>query len=134
MCPCPSRRQVLLASGGGVTLAGLAACSAQPEVEEPTAGETLVALADVPVGGSLVVTTADGVELVVAQPTEGEVVAFSAICTHQGCSVRVREELLHCPCHGSEFEQFTGEVVSGPADEPLPEVAVQVQEGNVVTA
>ncbi|WP_163544693.1 ubiquinol-cytochrome c reductase iron-sulfur subunit [Occultella kanbiaonis] len=134
MRPCPSRRQVLLASGGGVTMVGLAACGAQPEAEEPAAGETLVALADVPVGGSLVVTTADGVELVVAQPTEGEVVAFSAICTHQGCSVRVREELLYCPCHGSEFEQLTGEVVSGPADEPLPEVAVQVQEGNVVSA
>ncbi|TDE89653.1 Rieske (2Fe-2S) protein [Occultella glacieicola] len=134
MCPCPSRRQVLLASGGGVTLAGLAACTGAPEVEEPTAGETLVALADVPVGGSLVLTTDDGVELVVAQPTDGEVVAFSAICTHQGCSVRVREDVLYCPCHGSEFEQLTGAVVSGPADQPLPEVAVQIREGNVVTA
>ncbi len=131
-------RRAVLAAGASVVGAGLlVACSpggqgAGGAVATP--GGPLVALADVPVGGAVGVTTADGAKIVVAQPEAGQVVAFSAICTHRGCTVAPDGDRLACPCHGSVFEAFTGAVVSGPATEPLPEVAVRVEGDGVVGA
>jgi Rieske Fe-S protein len=79
-------------------------------------------------------TDANGKPIVVAQPTAGKVVAFSAICTHRGCTVAVAGVQLHCPCHGSRYDALTGAVINGPAPRPLPAVAVEVSGNNVVPA
>jgi cytochrome b6-f complex iron-sulfur subunit len=148
-----SRRAVLVGVGAAATLAACAA-GGEDEVDpttEPAAptgdgGTTaggggvtadaaaLVALADVPVGGAVAVTTPEGDEILVAQPSEGEVVAFSAVCTHQGCIIAPDADVLRCPCHGSQFDLRTGEVLGGPADEPLPAVAVEVRGADVVAS
>ncbi|NYD29939.1 Rieske (2Fe-2S) protein [Nocardioides kongjuensis] len=92
----------------------------------------LVAAADVPVGGG-VVLKAD--ELVVTQPVAGEFKAFTALCTHQGCLVgSVTDGSIHCPCHDSLFSATDGSVESGPASAPLAAVAVTVVEGQVARA
>lgn len=55
----------------------------------------------------------------------GEMVAYSAVCTHQGCTVGYdpRRRLLACPCHGSTFDPARGaRVLSGPATRPLEEL------------
>lgn len=92
-------------------------------------GSGLVAAADVPVGGGVVL---NGEELVVTQPAAGEFKAFSAICTHQGCLVgSVSDGTIHCPCHDSAFSAEDGSVESGPAGSPLSEVAVTVVDGQV---
>lgn len=96
-----------------------------------TPGGPLVALADVPVGGAVAVTTAGGQKVVVAQPEAGTVVAFSALCTHKGCEVTPDGDRLDCPCHGSAFDAFTGAALTGPAEEPLPAFPVTV-EGDAV--
>ncbi len=52
----------------------------------------------------------------------GETVAYSAVCTHQGCTVGYdpQRQLLVCPCHGSTFDPARGaKVLSGPATRPL---------------
>ena len=51
--------------------------------------------------------------------------AMSSICTHLGCQVRKTRFGFRCPCHGSAFD-FNGQVVTGPANEPLPEYNLEV--------
>ncbi|HET9518940.1 MAG TPA: Rieske (2Fe-2S) protein [Actinoplanes sp.] len=89
-------------------------------------GTALAKVADVPVGGAVKATAADGRPVIVAQPTRGELVAFSAICTHQGCTVAPAGKILACPCHGSTYDLGTGENTGGPAPRPLAEIAVTV--------
>ena len=65
----------------------------------------------------------------------GEFVAYSAVCTHQGCDVAYKDGNLACPCHGSIFDPADGAaVVTGPAQRPLPEIPVKVEGGEVVKA
>jgi len=45
--------------------------------------------------------------------------AFSARCTHLGCTVRRTAEGFSCPCHGARFDPF-GRVLVGPARRDLP--------------
>ena len=95
-------------------------------------GRRLVPLADVPVGGGVVLT---GESLVVTRPAPDDVHAFSAVCTHQGCTVdTVADGTIDCPCHGSRFDAATGAVRHGPAARPLAPVPVAVRSGEVVTA
>jgi len=56
--------------------------------------------------------------------------AFADTCTHQGCSLAegtLEGTTVICPCHGSEFNVATGEVVRGPAREPVESYAVQLE-------
>lgn len=147
-----SRRTVLSAGAGvPVTALLLAACgddattddagpgtsgtapgSGTPPTEEPSG--SLAAVADIPVGGALVVENGPGGKpVVLARPREGEVVAFSAICTHKGCTVKADGSALACPCHGSTFD-LTGANTGGPAPSPLPTVEVTVADGQVLPA
>ena len=71
--------------------------------------------------------------IIVAQPAAGQAIAFSAICTHMGCTVAPNGGELDCPCHGSRYNALTGQVIQGPAPQALPKIAVSVQNGEVVT-
>lgn len=95
------------------------------------AADAVIALAKVPVGGSVAATVA-GAPVIVAQPTKGKVVCFSAFCTHQGAVVNTDGKVISCPRHGSLFNAFTGAVEGGPATKPLPAVNVKVSGTNVV--
>lgn len=152
----PSRRSVL--EGGAVAVvagvAGYVAYGLRPPGDSPrasgypgggaaaesggsagpggTGGRGVLApLADVPVGGGVVVSSA---AVVLTRDAAGHVHGFSAVCTHQGCLVSsVQDGRIGCGCHGSEFDATTGAVVQGPATAPLPPVAVAV-EGDAVVA
>ena len=92
----------------------------------------IAAVADVPVGGGIVLAAQD---LVVTQPVAGTFKGFSATCTHQGCKVNeVAGGTINCPCHGSKFAVANGAPTAGPASRPLPEKAVAVQGSSVVLA
>ncbi len=83
--------------------------------------------------GSALVAGPENAPVALAR-TGTTVVAFSAVCTHQGCTVNARGAQLICPCHASKFDPLTGAVQGGPAPSPLPAVAVQVVEGIVYGA
>lgn len=151
----PTRRVVLRA--GAVSAAGaalLAACGGDDTstASEPPAtdggesssgapgatdttestGGALVAAADVPVGGGVIL---EDRKVVVTQPTEGEFKAFTAVCTHQACTVAsVKDDRISCPCHGSAFSGTDGKVLNGPATRPLREIVVAVEGDQVVEA
>lgn len=141
-----TRRQVIAA--GVVVAAGtaVAACSSggsgmtgEP-AESPTADPTpdagaapsgaLAAIADIPVGGGVVVSDPP---LVITQPTEGTILGFTAICPHQGCLVaEVMDNEILCPCHQSLFSATDGAVIAGPAQEGLAPASVQIDGDYVV--
>ncbi len=60
-----------------------------------------------------------------------DITAFSGYCTHNGCALADQHGELHCPCHGSGFDEKTGEVLRGPASEHLPTVSVIVKNGEI---
>jgi Rieske Fe-S protein len=101
------------------------------------AGEVLVATADVPVGGGVILTDLD---VAVTQPSEGEFLGFDARCTHQGTTIgEPRDGIMTCPLHGSQFG-VDGENLVGPnggaagTTGDLVEIPVEVQGDNVVRA
>jgi len=94
-------------------------------------GSALAPLTDIPENGGKIF---DEQEIVVTRGSGNTVRGFSAVCTHQGCLVSaVTNGQITCPCHGSAFDATTGAVVRGPAQTPLPAVAVNVVNGSVVT-
>lgn len=55
-------------------------------------------------------------------------VAYSAICTHLGCTVleELRGGAIFCPCHAGVFDPSRGAiVVSGPPPRPLPQLPIR---------
>ncbi|MDQ2904788.1 MAG: DoxX family membrane protein [Chloroflexota bacterium] len=61
--------------------------------------------------------------------SNGQFVAYDAVCTHAGCPVDYDSSSQHllCPCHGAEFDPArAAAVVAGPTDQPLPKVAIHV--------
>ena len=81
-------------------------------------GSVLATVGDVPVGGGVVLADRD---VVVTQPVPGTFQAFSATCTHQGCTVsEVANGTINCPCHGSRFAVADGSVTAGPATTRCP--------------
>lgn len=124
-------RRAVLCGGAVAGAAALAGCGGGGE--KPAGdlkGKEIAKAADIPVGGGKVY---GGDKVVVTQPSKGAFKAFTAVCTHQGCTVGgVSNGLIKCDCHGSAFEIADGSVRRGPADRPLKEYPVQVKGGGIV--
>jgi len=60
------------------------------------------------------------------------VVAYSGVCTHQGCPVTMwssSSKVFFCSCHGSTYDPKDGaEVTGGPAPRPLPSLALAMKD------
>lgn len=78
-----------------------------------------------------------------AEPTkldatiDGEVVVYSAICTHLGCQVNHQDSdgSLLCPCHSGNYDPKHGcKVIGGPPPRPLAQLPVKLDKGNIVVA
>jgi len=89
--------------------------------------------ADDPPDGELRRVEAGGRAVCVAR-LDGEWIAFDDTCTHEECSLAGGEldgNVVVCPCHGSEFDVRTGDVLTPPALEPLPIYEARVDDGTL---
>ncbi|WP_129298950.1 Rieske (2Fe-2S) protein [Streptomyces lydicus] len=110
------------ASGGGDGSAGGDAAGGG-------GGTILAKTSEIPKGGGKIFK-AD--KVVVTQPQDGDIKAFSAICTHAGCVVgEVSGGTINCMCHGSKFDITDGSVKKGPATKGLAPAKVNVKGGSV---
>lgn len=82
-------------------------------------------LAEIPPGEASIITR-NGEKLAVYREASGEYKILSALCTHMACMVHWNnaEESWDCPCHGSRFNT-SGEVIEGPAFNPLPKKIIE---------
>ncbi|MFE8950243.1 Rieske (2Fe-2S) protein [Streptomyces sp. NPDC007856] len=119
-------RRTVLATGAAAVVAPVAACGGGATT---SVGEELASTSDIPEGGGKIFKDK---KVVVTQPKKGDFKAFSAICTHLGCTVStVANGTINCPCHGSKFHIGDGSVAHGPAKRPLPKESIKV-EGNSI--
>ena len=94
-----------------------------------------VAASEVPEGQAVVVEVG-GEEVVLAQPTAGTYVAYSAVCPHAGGIVQAASGTeVRCPLHGSVFDAGDGgAVLQGPATTGLPALTVTSEGDQLVVS
>lgn len=96
-------------------------------------GELDIAAVDLPEDSALAAFTVSGARIAIAH-VGGAFYAFGDTCTHLGCSLAEGDlggTIVTCPCHGSQFDVTTGDVVRGPAREPVRSYAARL-EGDAV--
>jgi thiosulfate dehydrogenase [quinone] large subunit len=81
--------------------------------------------------GALYNDPADGSADILIRGADGSLAAFSAVCTHAGCTVGYRGGEIVCPCHGGVFSATTGAVESGPPPQGLAKRTVLEQNGEI---
>jgi Rieske Fe-S protein len=122
-------------AGGQPTQAGSAttpAASSGSGAATTSGAPVLAQTSQVPVGGGTILTSQ---KIVITQPKAGSFEAFTAVCTHLGCTVgSVSGGTINCPCHGSKFSITDGSVVNGPATAPLSSISIKVQGTSITPA
>ena len=84
---------------------------------------------DIKVGATHTFISKAGTPAVLLRTKTG-VFAYSAVCTHQGCTVTFNSasKKLQCGCHGAVFDPFDGaKVVTGPTNQPLAKIKVATE-------
>lgn len=124
------------ATSAASTTAPASSATAATTAAAATNGTIITNLSALPAGTGQSFKTPDTNEPFLIIRGEGNTVnAFSAICTHQGCTVAFNQSAnsIICPCHGAEYNPATGAVTQGPATRALPTVKVSVDaSGNVI--
>ncbi len=133
-------RKSFLRLGGAAGLAAAGApllTSCGKDLPKVKSGKAIVAEKKLKPNSAVVFADAETEDpRVLVRLESGELLMYSAECTHKGCTVgyKAEEQHLVCPCHDSTFSPLSGEVISGPADEPLAKLAVKVANGKILYA
>jgi cytochrome b6-f complex iron-sulfur subunit len=66
---------------------------------------------------------------------DGELAAFSAVCTHLECTVQYKPDTsqLWCACHNGLYD-LSGSVISGPPPRPLERLTVNQRGDDIVVS
>lgn len=76
----------------------------------------------------------NGHEVAVARLPDDSWAAFDNTCPHEECPLAdgdLDEERIICYCHSSTFDMRTGEVLQGPAQNPLAIYETRVEGGEL---
>jgi thiosulfate dehydrogenase [quinone] large subunit len=104
----------------------------QPSASKPPGGILLGPASAVTVGSAANFTDPrTGQPGIIVQPKAGTFLAYSAVCTHQGCTVGFNGGQFACPCHGATFSAASGAVTGGPAPAPLARINVVEAGGKI---
>jgi arsenite oxidase small subunit len=145
--PSPSRREFFkmgggLAAGAGVTVAGLAPAAAEAAVDTsatlPYKTKTVARVKTMKVNQPVAFNYPDAASPCLAvkmgTPVPGgvgpdnDIVAYSILCTHQGCPTvyDANDRCFKCPCHYSIFDaEKGGQMVCGQAPTKLPQIVLE---------
>jgi len=97
----------------------------QPGVQN---GKLLANAANIPLNQSLALNDPTFGPIILIHLDNGQVVAYSSICTHAGCQVQFDPagRDIACPCHGAVYDPYNNaQVVAGPAPYPLQKIPIQ---------
>jgi cytochrome b6-f complex iron-sulfur subunit len=81
-----------------------------------------------------IIVPVSGQRVIVLQSPDQQLFAFSAKCTHEGCTITYQpgQSVLWCPCHDGRFD-MSGRVLSGPPPRPLVKYDARRQpDGSIV--
>jgi Rieske Fe-S protein len=124
----------LLAATGLLAIVGPVIAFFWPaELEEiPSEPKPIGAVGSLAQGESLTTPFGRYPALAIHTP-EGELVAYSAVCTHFACLVKWNPEsgMIECPCHEGFFDPRDGSVISGPPPEGLMTLRIFAQDGTL---
>ncbi len=72
---------------------------------------------------------------ILIRTADGELRAFSAVCTHLNCTVQYRPDLSHiwCACHNGHYD-LNGKNIQGPPPRPLDPYVVNVRANQIVVS
>lgn len=144
MCPREgiSRRAFLqsLLKGGVVALAGAAIYPIARYLTPPRGAEASISSVVAAKVGELAANAAkifrfgNRPGLLVNTP-QGELKAFSAVCTHLNCTVQYASEdsVIWCACHNGKFD-LNGQVISGPPPRPLEAYQVNIRGDDIIVS
>ncbi len=131
-----SRKDFLIKCGQGCAgmLAGgllLSACKTTQHVPFEVKDSTLVIKRSDMQGKTFAIFRSDKLPApVYLSEKDGAYTAVLMLCTHKDCELNTYGKVLHCPCHGSEFKE-NGEVLQGPAEKPLLQFKVSIDNENI---
>ena len=95
-------------------------------------GREIAKAATVPQGSAVGFRDNSGTPAWLVHETSGDFRAFTAVCTHAGCTVDFSQSAgFVCPCHGGRYDANTGAVIAGPPPSPLTRLNVTVVNGSV---
>ena len=118
-------------------IVGKSFAKVSPKAETTVSGSSqIIELAKINVGETHQFALSNGMPAILFRTKTG-VFAYSATCTHEGCTVSYKSsnKSLYCPCHGAEFDPFkNGGAIAGPARDALPTVKVKIDGDWVVLA
>lgn len=108
------------AKGGGPATSNSTTSSAVSNAKVPANAVKLAPGNRLPKGqAATYADPSDGSPDILIRGSDGSLKAFSAVCTHAGCTVGYENGTIVCPCHGGEYNPETGEVIAGPPPAPL---------------
>lgn len=130
---CGDQSSATRGASGGVTIDGMRVATG---IEPPVGvGGVIARESEVAFNSAVRLVDAETEQPAILIRFAGEeFVAYSALCSHEGCPVFYQPESqrIACPCHGVVFDPARGGAAEvGPAQIPLEEIRIEVRDGDV---